>query len=82
MCLTSLWSEQVADAPDAAVPFASSKSPVVIKATAKQIEWGTVHGSAAAPPTSPASSAVAAETLSMIPYGATHGLSMVELPTL
>ena len=78
----SLEFEQVAGTPNAAVPFSSAGSPVVIRAKARQIDWGTVRGSAAAPPASPVKSAAPEETLRMIPYGATHGLSLVELPTL
>ena len=77
----SLAFEQVSDTP-AAVPFSTAGSPVVIRAQARQVAWGTVRGSAAAPPKSPVASSAPIETLALIPYGATHGLSMVELPTL
>jgi hypothetical protein len=79
--VTSLTFEQVRS-PDSVVPFSSSKPPVTIKATARQIQWGTTRGSAAAPPPSPVTSEAAAELVRLIPYGSTHGLSLVELPTL
>ena len=81
--MVSLRFEQVSEAPDPTTPFSSAKSPVAIHATAKQVDsWVTVRGSAAAPPPSPVVSSAPAETLRLIPYGATHGLSLVELPTL
>ena len=67
---------------DRSVPFSTSKSPVAINAKARQVDWGIEHGSAAAPPQSPVKSGAAEETVRLIPYGSTHGLSLVELPTL
>jgi hypothetical protein len=68
----------------AAPPFSRWGVPVLLEAHGRTLAtWGTVRGSAAAPPP-PASAniSVPRQTFSMLPYGATHGLSMVELPTM
>ena len=76
--------EQVAAQPAQPFPFATKASPVALHVSGEQILWGTEKGSAAAPPPSPVKSAgpAARTALRLIPYGSTHGLSMVELPTV
>ena len=82
--------EQVASEPAHPLPYASKASPVALHVTGEQINWATEKGSAAAPPPSPmqkkkrsvGSAARPPQQLRLIPYGSTHGLSMVELPTV
>lgn len=67
------------DRPIGSRPFSPDGAPVIVQATARQVDWEIIRGSAAPAPGPARASGV--EPVTLIPYGCTN-LRMTELPII